>query len=62
MSEDTDAARRLRVLRAGAYRCGVRDQRGVLCGAPACQVDGLFRYPICAYCIRFAGVDNDEAS
>lgn len=55
---DYDAARRIRILRAGAYKCGVRDQRGVLCGAPACQVDELYRYPICAYCIRYA----DEAS
>lgn len=62
MSEDHDATRRMRVLRAGGYRCGVRDQRGVLCGAPACQVDDLYRYPICAYCIRFGNVDNDEAS
>lgn len=45
---DPHATKRLRVLRAGAYRCGVRSQAGVLCGAPASQVDDAYRYPVCA--------------
>lgn len=49
MSESDDL-RRIRVLRAGGYRCGVRGPQGVLCGAPASRVDYLFRYPICAEC------------
>lgn len=43
-----DQARRLRVLRTGGYRCGHRDQRGILCGAKASRVDVLYRYPLCA--------------
>lgn len=43
-----DQARRLRVLRTSAYRCGHRDQRGILCGARAAQVDALYRYALCA--------------
>lgn len=43
-----DQERRIRVLRAGAYRCGVRQERGILCAAPASDVDELYRYPVCA--------------
>jgi hypothetical protein len=43
-----DQARRLRVLRAAGYRCGHRDQRGILCGVRAAAVDALYRYPVCA--------------
>ena len=47
---ERDDLRRIRVLRAGGYRCGVRSPRGVLCGAPASRVDALMRYPICVEC------------
>ena len=43
-----DQAKRLRVLRAGGYRCGFRDERSILCGAKAADVDVLYRYPVCA--------------
>lgn len=42
-----DQERRLRVLRVGAYKCGVRE-RGILCAASASDVDALYRYPVCA--------------
>lgn len=45
-----DAARRLRILRAAAYRCGVRSALGTLCGAPAKHVDPAFRHPVCDDC------------
>lgn len=45
-----DAARRLRVLRAAGYRCGVRSAIGTLCGAPARHVDPAFRFPVCPAC------------
>lgn len=45
---DGTAATRLRILRAAAYRCGVRSAIGTLCEAPAEHVDAAYRYPTTA--------------
>jgi len=37
------ATRRVRVLRRDAYRCRARDSTGLVCGAPANQVDHIER-------------------
>ncbi len=47
---DPQATKRLRVLRASAYRCGARSPLGTLCGAPASKVDDAFRYAVCDGC------------
>lgn len=41
--ESVDARKRLRLIRAAAYRCQHRDERGILCGFPACDLDDLDR-------------------
>lgn len=35
------STRRVRVLRRDSYKCQARDSQGVLCGAPANQVDHI---------------------
>lgn len=39
--------KRLRILRRDAYRCGHRDERSILCGAKASDVDVLFKHAVC---------------